>query len=88
MTKHLFTKLFFTFNQLTLFFVSLWQATRPLRSFFLFSSCRFYPSCSDYFLEAIKKHGLFKGLILTSKRILRCHPLCLGGIDQVPTDGY
>ncbi len=44
-------------------------------------SCRFYPSCSEYSYEAIKKHGLIKGIIFTCWRLLRCNPYCKGGID-------
>ncbi|CAM5345483.1 membrane protein insertion efficiency factor YidD [Bacillus safensis] len=47
-------------------------------------SCRFYPTCSNYGLEAIKTHGAVKGGWLTIKRILKCHPLHPGGIDPVP----
>ncbi|MGB6338317.1 MAG: membrane protein insertion efficiency factor YidD, partial [Candidatus Aminicenantaceae bacterium] len=46
--------------------------------------CRFFPSCSDYTHEAIDKHGLFKGLYLGTKRLLKCHPLHPGGVDPVP----
>lgn len=47
-------------------------------------SCRFYPTCSNYALEAIKKYGSLKGTWLTVKRILRCNPFCNGGYDPVP----
>jgi putative membrane protein insertion efficiency factor len=47
-------------------------------------SCRFNPSCSQYGLEAIKKHGAFKGGWLTIKRIARCHPWGAHGHDPVP----
>ncbi|MBN2403729.1 MAG: membrane protein insertion efficiency factor YidD, partial [Spirochaetes bacterium] len=46
---------------------------------YLPSSCRFYPTCSSYAIIALKKHGLLKGLFLSLKRILRCHPFCDGG---------
>lgn len=46
--------------------------------------CRFYPSCSTYALESIKKHGAIKGCYLSLKRLLKCHPLHKGGYDPVP----
>ena len=50
--------------------------------------CRFLPTCSEYFIEALKTYGLIKGLKLGSKRILKCHPIkSLGGsegLDFVP----
>ena len=76
-------KLFLTINQIISFFVRGWQKTNMLRYFFNLPQCRFYPSCSEYFLEAIKKHGLFRGALLTTTRILSCNPLCEGGIDEV-----
>lgn len=47
-------------------------------------TCRFYPSCSCYALEAYEKHGFFVGTYLSVKRIVRCNPFCKGGIDKVP----
>ncbi|MDH3827642.1 MAG: membrane protein insertion efficiency factor YidD [Desulfobacterales bacterium] len=47
-------------------------------------SCRFYPSCSEYARQAIKRHGLLSGLLLAVKRIFRCHPFHPGGVDPVP----
>ncbi|RID86561.1 membrane protein insertion efficiency factor YidD [Peribacillus asahii] len=47
-------------------------------------SCRFYPTCSHYGLEAIKVHGALKGSLLTIIRILKCHPFHPGGFDPVP----
>lgn len=47
-------------------------------------SCRFTPTCSQYAMEAILKHGPFKGLYLSFRRILRCHPWGGHGYDPVP----
>ncbi|MDT8863028.1 membrane protein insertion efficiency factor YidD [Alkalihalobacillus sp. MEB130] len=47
-------------------------------------TCRFYPTCSHYGLEAVKRFGAWKGGWLTAKRICKCHPFHPGGIDLVP----
>ncbi|PIE82731.1 MAG: membrane protein insertion efficiency factor YidD [Candidatus Contendobacter odensis] len=46
--------------------------------------CRFYPSCSQYAREAIELHGAFYGTGLAIRRLLRCHPWHVGGVDPVP----
>jgi uncharacterized protein len=46
-------------------------------------SCRFTPSCSLYTLQAIEKYGLLKGVLMGTRRILRCHPFSKGGFDPV-----
>lgn len=46
-------------------------------------TCRFYPSCSQYALEAIEKYGVLKGCLLAGKRIVKCHPFNPGGYDPV-----
>ncbi|MCU0579188.1 MAG: membrane protein insertion efficiency factor YidD [Desulfobacterota bacterium] len=48
------------------------------------SSCRFYPTCSEYSFQAIQTHGLLRGLYLAVRRIGRCHPFSPGGPDPVP----
>ena len=50
---------------------------------FLGQSCRYFPTCSDYSIEALKTYGFFKGLVLSIKRILSCHPWGQGGFDPV-----
>lgn len=61
--------------------VRLYQLTLGL---WLGGNCRFYPSCSEFALEAIRQHGLFRGSWLSLRRIGRCHPFNPGGIDLVP----
>lgn len=46
-------------------------------------ACRFVPTCSEYFAEALRKKGLLKGMLLGTYRLLRCQPLCKGGYDPV-----
>ncbi|NLI54703.1 MAG: membrane protein insertion efficiency factor YidD [Clostridiales bacterium] len=47
-------------------------------------SCRFTPTCSEYAIEAIQKHGAWKGGLLAIWRVLRCNPFFKGGYDPVP----
>ena len=47
------------------------------------ATCRFYPTCSTYFIQALEKYGLIKGTYLGIKRILRCHPWNPGGYDPL-----
>ena len=48
------------------------------------NACRFTPTCSEYAMEAIQKHGVLKGTGLAIWRVLRCNPFCKGGYDPVP----
>lgn len=47
--------------------------------------CRYYPSCSEYAVVALQRHGIRTGIFLSIRRILRCHPFRSGGVDPVPT---
>lgn len=52
---------------------------------FLGHCCRFTPTCSEYTIVAIERHGILKGLYGSLRRLLRCHPWHAGGFDPVPT---
>ena len=66
---------------LLIFFVRGYQVViSPL----LPSTCRFYPSCSAYAVEALERHGVLRGSRLTIRRLARCHPFNPGGYDPVP----
>jgi len=51
---------------------------------FLGPRCRFYPTCSQYAIEAIDRHGAWRGTRLALKRLVKCHPFHEGGLDPVP----
>jgi len=68
-------------KQLLIFMVRAYQATLgPL----LGGACRFHPSCSQYAIEAIERHGVRHGGRLAAKRLAKCHPFGAGGYDPVP----
>ncbi|WMC91099.1 membrane protein insertion efficiency factor YidD [Kineothrix sp. MB12-C1] len=52
----------------------------PMKS----TKCPYFPTCSEYGLEAVRKHGAFKGGLLSLWRVLRCNPFSKGGYDPVP----
>ncbi|MGA8878950.1 MAG: membrane protein insertion efficiency factor YidD [Candidatus Korobacteraceae bacterium] len=47
-------------------------------------SCRFVPTCSEYAMEAVERHGVLRGSLLAIRRLLRCHPFARAGVDLVP----
>lgn len=55
-------------------------AIRPM----LGANCRFFPSCSDYAIEALERHGAARGSWLAARRLCKCHPYHPGGFDPVP----
>ncbi|NLR91305.1 membrane protein insertion efficiency factor YidD [Flammeovirga agarivorans] len=69
---------------LTQFFVILVRGYQLLISPYTPSSCRYTPTCSEYTIQALKKHGLIKGGKLAIKRIKSCHPWGGSGYDPVP----
>jgi hypothetical protein len=76
-----------------------WAATTPVRwlliatlwlyrvtlAGFLGGQCRFYPTCSHYAEDAIRRHGAMRGVALSFWRVLRCNPFTPGGVDEVPS---
>ena len=70
-------------NFLTYFIIKLIKIYKFLISPLLGDSCRYFPTCSDYSIESLRTYGLFKGLFLSLKRILSCHPWGDGGFDSV-----
>ncbi|MHB1587250.1 MAG: membrane protein insertion efficiency factor YidD [Acidiferrobacteraceae bacterium] len=66
------------------FILTLIRAYRYLLSPWLGRHCRFWPSCSEYAEEAVRRHGPFRGAWLALSRIARCHPWNPGGADPVP----
>ncbi|HEX9189404.1 MAG TPA: membrane protein insertion efficiency factor YidD [Vicinamibacteria bacterium] len=60
------------------------EAYRVALSPLLGGHCRFWPSCSAFAEEAIRKHGAWRGARLAARRVLRCHPFHRGGVDPVP----
>ena len=56
--------------------ISLWISNKNIH-------CKFYPTCSEYSKQALEKYGVFKGLILTVWRIIRCNPFSKGGYDPL-----
>ncbi|MGB2179321.1 MAG: membrane protein insertion efficiency factor YidD [Porticoccaceae bacterium] len=66
------------------FFIGFIKLYQWLISPLLGPSCRFHPTCSHYAIEAIEKHGVFKGGYLSVRRLIKCQPFHEGGLDPVP----
>lgn len=69
-------------KKVLIFLIKTYQMTLSPR--FSHGSCRYTPTCSQYALEAIEIHGIFKGYLLAAWRFLRCNPFSKGGWDPVP----
>ena len=69
---------------LSYIFIILIKIYQNMISPFFSSSCRYMPTCSEYGIQVIKKHGPFKGGVFTIKRILSCHPFGGDGYDAAP----
>jgi putative membrane protein insertion efficiency factor len=64
--------------------IGLVRGYQLLVSPFLGPTCRYYPSCSAYAVQALQVHGALRGTWLAVRRLLRCHPWSPGGVDHVP----
>ncbi len=67
--------------RLLIMLVRLYQSTLSL---YIGRQCRFVPTCSEFFISAVRRHGSIRGSWLGLRRILRCHPFSPGGFDPVP----
>ncbi len=65
-------------------FIMLLRLYKLIVSPWLPDACRFYPTCSVYAIDAVRKHGAIKGSFMAVKRVLRCNPFFEGGYDPVP----
>lgn len=85
--KKIFQYIIFAPRLPLLWLIRLYQKTfspdhGPMKNFFAPGVCRFYPTCSEYGHQAIKKYGLLRGVPKTIWRILRCNPWSKGGVDM------
>jgi putative membrane protein insertion efficiency factor len=65
------------------FVLGLLRAYKWALSPFLLPACRYVPTCSEYAMEAVDRHGVFRGGLMAMGRVLRCHPFVQGGYDPV-----
>jgi putative membrane protein insertion efficiency factor len=85
--KNLLLKIECFVSSVVIGLIRVYQATLSfdhgvMRVFAPYGRCRFYPTCSEYAINAIEKYGLFKGSAKAAWRVLRCNPWSKGGIDQ------
>jgi len=66
-------------------FIYLIKFYRKFISPLMASRCRFYPTCSEYAMQAFEEYSFFKALYLTLYRLIRCQPFCKAGVDPLPT---
>lgn len=78
--KKIFKVIFSLPSVMLIQIIRIYQKFSPIK---IVPSCRFYPTCSQYFIEALQKYGFIKGSYLGIKRILRCHPYNKGGYDPL-----
>ena len=64
--------------------LTLLRGYKAVLSPFFLPACRYVPTCSDYAVEAIERYGAFRGSVMATWRVLRCHPFVRGGYDPVP----
>ncbi|ORU91160.1 MAG: membrane protein insertion efficiency factor YidD [Cycloclasticus sp. symbiont of Poecilosclerida sp. N] len=69
-------------NRVFIFIIGLY---RRFISPIMMSRCRFYPTCSEYAIQAFEEYSFSRAFYLTTKRLFRCQPLCKGGVDPLPT---
>lgn len=84
MKKHLVFRILINIITFKWLFVLLIHFYKKCISPLLPNNCIYFPSCSTYMLQAIDKHGAFKGVFLGTKRLMRCVPWKDGGLDPVP----
>lgn len=80
--------LFYYFKEILVKIIKFYQKTLsfdhgPMKKLYPYGYCKYYPTCSEYAIQALEKHGFVKGTLMASWRILRCNPWSKGGIDKV-----
>ena len=71
------------FKKISIFLIKVYKKTISPVLEHMGVGCKYYPTCSEYTKQAIEKHGASRGMLLGTKRILRCHPFSKGGYDPV-----